>query len=81
MAAQQGWDAHSRQLADDMRRLDGADDHLPVVRRFRDQHFGPGQPLQRHDADALQAVRTRLRAAVATLHTRLNETAATTAAD
>ena len=55
-----------------MRRLDGADDHLPVVRRFRDRHFGPGHALQRHDADALQAVRTRLRAVVAALHMRLS---------
>ncbi len=73
LAAQQGWDQLSQQLAHDFRRLDGADDHLPIYRRFRDQNFGPGLPLLSHDTDALHTVRTRLRVAVTALHMRLSE--------
>ncbi|MCY7315946.1 MAG: hypothetical protein LH480_10080 [Rubrivivax sp.] len=73
LAARLGWDTQSQQLATDMRRLDGADDHLPVLRRFRDRHFGPGQALQRHDPDALHTVRIRLRVAVAALYARLGD--------
>lgn len=76
LAARLGWNALSQQLARDMRDFDGADDHLPMIRRFRDQHFGPGRPLQRYDADEWEILRTRLRAAVALFHARLSESQA-----
>jgi hypothetical protein len=81
LATELGWHAQSQQLAHDMRMLDGADDHLPLFRRFRDLHFGPGQPLPRHDTNALHTVRTGLRASIAALHARLNKSTASTAAD
>jgi predicted ATPase/DNA-binding SARP family transcriptional activator len=71
LAVQLGWQPAAQQLASDLRRLDGPDDHLPVIRRFRDHHFGPGLPLEDRDGEALESVRTRLRASVAALHVRL----------
>ncbi len=58
-------------LALAMRRLDGPDDHIPTIRRFRDARFGPGEPYRARDADELEGLRVILRARLRALHDRL----------
>ena len=72
LASERGHTALASELASAMRRLDGSDDHIPVIRRFRDARFGPGEPHRHRDAEALEALRVQLRAGLLTLHDRLS---------
>ncbi len=60
-----------RELATAMRLLDGADDHIPIIRRDRDTRFGPGPPRQSSESAAMESLRGRVRAAVTELRSCL----------
>ena len=50
------------ELAIPMRRLDRSDDHVPIIRRFRDRHFGPGEDFRVRSAEELDELRQAIRA-------------------
>ena len=71
VASERGHVDLAAELALAMRRLDGADDHIPTIRRFRDARFGPGEPHRPRDAQEMEDLRVVLRAGLQTLAARL----------
>jgi predicted ATPase/DNA-binding SARP family transcriptional activator len=55
------------ELATAMRLLDGADDHIPIIRRDRDARFGPGPARMSTESTQIESLRGRVRAAVTAL--------------
>ena len=49
------------EMALSMRRLDRSDDHIPVIRRFRDLHFGPGESYRVRNAEEFDELRQAIR--------------------
>ena len=71
VASERGHADLAADLALTMRHLDGADDHIPTIRRFRDAQFGPGEPHRPRNAKEMEELREVLRAGLQALADRL----------
>jgi hypothetical protein len=60
-----------RELATALRLLDGADDHMPFIRRDRDARFGIGPDRKSAESTEMEVLRSRVRAGVTALRGHL----------
>jgi hypothetical protein len=68
-----------RELSTAMRLLDGADDHLPFIRRDRDARFGTGPPRKSTGSTEMESLRVRVREGLIELRARLQQMSAAAA--